>query len=207
MSSLPPPSSPQGVPQSGNGKYIAVAVLLLLGIGALLVWKLRGGEDPKPPPPPIPTASVSATTTSTALVDFVPPPPPEPDAGPDTGAKPVATGNGGPGPNPCEVKVCNGASTTDMENGLGLLGRQTRRKCYEPALSQDPTLAGKVTVSVKVASNGQICSATVTKNEMSMPSVGECAARMIASSGHVPAPRGGCVNVDFPLNYVPQPGH
>ncbi len=206
MSSLPPPSSPQGVPQSGNGKYIAVAVLLLLGMGGLLFWKFRGGDDPKPPPPPLPTASVSATQTSTGLADFVPPPPPEPDAGPDTGAKPVAT-NIGPGPNPCDVKTCNGAATQDMENGLGLLGRQTRRKCYEPALSQDPTLAGKVTVSVKVASNGQICSATVTKNEMSMPSVGECAARMIASSGHVPAPRGGCVNVDFPLNYVPQPGH
>jgi hypothetical protein len=206
MSSLPPASTPQGVPSGGNGKYIAIALILLLGMGGLLFWRLRTPDEPVKPPV-IPTASVSATQTSTGLVDFVPPPPDEPDSGPDTGVKVASTATGGPGPNPCDVKTCNGSPTTDMENGLGLLGRQTRRKCYEPALGQDPTLAGKVTVSVKVASNGQICGANVTKNEMSMPSVGECAARMIASSGHVPPPKGGCINVDFPLNYVPQPGH
>lgn len=204
----PTPSlAPQGVPPSGgNGKYIAVALLLLLGIGALLYWKVFSGPDPVKPVATTPIPSVTTPPTNTGLIDFVPPPPEEPDSGPDTGAKPVSTGSG-VAYNACDVKVCNGTPTTDMENGLGLLGRQTRRKCYEPALSQDPTIAGKVTVSVKVASNGQICAASVTKNEMPMPSVGECAARMIAASGHVPPPKGGCVNVDFPLNYVPQPGH
>ncbi|CAN5252927.1 hypothetical protein BH09MYX1_BH09MYX1_42940 [soil metagenome] len=205
MSSLPPSAPPPGVPSSGgNGKYVIVAVILLLGMGGLAYWRLHTPDDPKPNP--IPTASVTGTPTNTGLVDFVPPPPDEPDSGPDTGAKVVATATG-PALNPCDVRSCNGSASTDMSNGLALLARQTRRKCYEPALSQDPTLAGKVTVSVKVASNGQICSANVAKNEMSITSVGECAARMIASSGRVPPPTGGCVNVDFPLNYVPQPGH
>lgn len=205
MSSASPPSAPHGVPSSGgNGKYIAIALLLLLGMGGILVWKFTGTD---PPPTTHPSATVSAPTTTiqTSHVDDVPPPPPEEDSGPDTGSKVVT--NNGPGPNPCDVKVCNGSSTSDMEGGLAMLARQTRRKCYEPALGQDPTLAGKVTVNVKVASNGQICGASVSHNDMSIPSVGECAARMIAASGRVPPPKGGCVNIDFPLNYVPAGGH
>lgn len=204
MSSLPPPSAPHGVPSSGgNGKYIAIVLLLLFGMGGMLAWKFGVfGDTPKPQPSA--TATVPTTTVPTAHVDDVPPPPPVEDAGPDTGTKVVT--NYGPGPNPCDVKTCNGSPTPDMEGGLAMLARQTRRKCYEPALGQDPTLQGKVTVNIKVASNGQICGASVTNNNMSIPSVGECAARMIASSGHVSAPKGGCVNVDFPLNYVPAGG-
>ena len=204
MSSVPPPSAPHGVPSSGgNGKYIAVAVLLLLGMGAIAAWKFGSGGDTSKPQPSV-TSTVPTTTIPTGHVDDVPPPPPTEDAGPDTGTKVVT--NYGPGPNACDVKTCNGTPTPDMEGGLAMLARQTRRKCYEPALGQDPTLQGKLTVNIRVGANGQICAANVTTNNMSIPSVGECAARMIAASGHVPAPKGGCVNVDFPLNYVPAGG-
>lgn len=204
MSSAPPPSAPHGVPSSGgNGKYIAVVLFLLIGMGAIGFWKFGGGTTPTPQPSV--TSSVPTSTVPTAHMDDVPPPPPTEDAGPDTGSKVVT--NTGPGPNPCDVKTCNGSSTPDLEGGLAMLARQTRRKCYEPALGQDPTLSGKVTVNIKIASNGQICGANVTNNNMSVPSVGECAARMIASSGHVPSPKGGCVNIDFPLNYVAAGNH
>ena len=204
MSSAPPPSAPHGVPSSGgNGKYIAVALFLLLGMGGIAFWKFGGGTTPTPQPSV--TSSVPTSSVPTAHLDDVPPPPPTEDAGPDTGVKVVT--NYGPGPNPCEVKTCNGSPTPDMEGGLAMLARQTRRKCYEPALGQDPTLSGKVTVNIKIASNGQICGANVTSNNMSIPSVGDCAARMIASSGHVPSPKGGCVNIDVPLNYVAAGNH
>ncbi len=199
MSSLPPPSQKTGIPPSGgNGKYIAVAAILLLGIGAIAYWKLHATPPAPPPPIPIPTAS---TVAENPKIDDVPPPPPEPDGGEDAAPKVtvVHTGGGGGG---CGVTVCNGNSSPQMVAGLTMLARQTRRKCYEPALANDPSLQGHVMVKLKISSGGQICSATVQKNDMGSSQVADCAARMLLISGRVPPPKGGCVNVDFPINYV-----
>lgn len=204
MSSVPPPSK-SGVPSSGgNGTYIAVAILLLLGIGGIVAWQLS--KKPAATPTPVATATPSASASApvnTALINEVPLPPPVEDAGPPP--KIVYVGGG----DPCAVNTCNGnvASGSDSERALAMLARQTRRKCYETALVNDPTLQGHVTVRMKIASNGQICSASVAKNDMSTTSVGECAARFLLASGHVPAPKGGCVNLDFPLAYVPMGQH
>ena len=203
MSSVPPPSQ-SGVPSgNNNGIYIALAVLLLLGVGGIVAYKLKG--DTTETPKPLPTATVTASTSATnALIDDVPPPPPVIDAGPAPTV--IYTG---PAADPCTYNVCNGnvAAGGDTEHGLQALALRTRRKCYDPALANDPTLQGHVKVHMKIASNGQICSASVASNDMSNTSVGECAARMLLSSGHVPPPKGGCVNLDFPLNYVPMGQH
>ncbi len=205
MSSVPPPSQ-SGVPSSGsNGMYIALALLLLLGIGGIVAWKLT--SKPDAPPPIVKTAApVVSSAPTNALIDEVPLPPPIVDSGP--AVAPTYTGGGGGG-DPCVYNTCNGNVTagSDTERGLQMLARQTRRKCYDPALGNDPTLQGHVKVHMKIASNGQICSASVASNDMSSSSVGECAARMLLSSGHVPPPKGGCVNLDFPLNYVPMGQH
>lgn len=204
MSSVPPPSQ-SGVPSGGNGTYIAVAVLLLLGIGGILAWQLTQ-KHPATPPPPIAsvTASASSSPVSTALIDEVPLPPPVVDA--STPQPTIVYVGGG---DPCATKVCGGnvPSGSDSERALAMLAHQTRRKCYDPALANDPTLQGHVMVRMKIASNGQICSASVLKNDMPSSSVGECAARMLLASGHVPPPKGGCVELNFPLNYVPMGAH
>jgi hypothetical protein len=186
--------------------YVALALVLLLGIGGIVAWKLSSKPDA---PPPITVAPAAASTTShtTALIDEVPLPPPEVDAGPVV--TPTYTGGGGGGGDPCSYNVCNGnvTSGSDTERGLQMLARQTRRKCYDPALGNDPALQGHVKVHMKIASNGEICSASVASNDMSNSSVGECAARMLLGAGRVPPPKGGCVNLDFPLNYVPMGQH
>lgn len=205
MSSTPPPSQ-SGAPPSGggNGTYIAVAVLLLLGIGGIVAWKLSGKPQVQPKPVAIVTPSASASASvNSALIDEVPLPPPVIEAGPPPTVKYVGGGD------PCATTVCNGnvVEGSDSERGLAMLARSTRRKCYDPALANDPTLKGHVTVRMKIASNGQICSASVLKNDMSTTSVGDCAARMLLSAGHVPPPKGGCVELNFPLNYVPMGQH
>ncbi len=205
MSSVPPPSQ-SGVPSgNSNGIYIALAIVLLLGIGGIVAYKMKGGHDETPNKPnPVASASASASAAPTnALIDEVPLPPPVIDAGPAPTVQYT-----GPAADPCSYAVCNGNVTTgsDTEHGLQMLARQTRRKCYDPALANDPTLQGHVKVHMKIASNGQICSASVASNDMSTTSVGDCAARMLLASGRVPPPKGGCVNLDFPLNYVPMGG-
>ncbi len=206
MSSVPPSQS--GVPpSSGNNKmYIALALVLLLGIGGIIAWRFSGaGEGPKPGPTVSVATVASSAPANNALLDDIPPPPPVIEAGPAPTV--VYSGNGGG--DPCSYNVCNGnvATGSDTERGLQMLARQTRRKCYDPALGNDPTLHGHVNVKMKIASNGTICSAAVASNDMGSTSVGECAARMLQASGHVPPPKGGCVNLDFPLNYVPMGQH
>jgi hypothetical protein len=206
MSSVPPSQS--GVPPSGgnNKTYIVLVVVLLLGIGGLVAYKFSGGgEGPKPATTTTVASVASSAPTNNPALDDIPPPPPVIEAGP----APTVVYSGGGGGDPCAYNVCNGnvASGSDTERGLQLLAHQTRRKCYDPALANDPTLQGHVKLKMKIASNGTICSASVLSNDMPSGSVGECAARMLQSSGHVPPPKGGCVNLDFPLNYVPMGQH
>ncbi len=184
----PPP------PQGGNGKYILVALLFLLGIGAL-VWKLRAPGDPQPVPV-IPSAPVTLPTNP--KIDDVPPPPPEePDSGPEEVKKPTTADNGCRG-----ITRCSGSATPDLETALAFRAKQAHR-CYDQALAQDSTLQGKVQISVRVASNGNVCSAGVASNDMGNPSVAQCVARTFASAGHFPAPKGGCIDANVPISFVP----
>lgn len=205
MSSVPPPSQ-SGVPSgNNNGMYIALALLLLLGIGGIVAYKLKsGGNDTAKPTPTASVAPSASVTAANTLIDEVPLPPPVIDAGPAPTVQYT-----GPAADPCSYNVCNGTvgAGSDTEHGLQMLALQTRRKCYDPALANDPTLQGHVKVHMKIAANGQICSANVSSNDMSNSSVGDCAARKLLASGRVPPPKGGCVNLDFPLNYVPMGQH
>lgn len=189
-STPPPPAS------SGHGKFIAVAVLLLLGIAFIVAWRFLDVPSSGP------TARVDAASSATVApidtrVDDVPPPPPVEDAGPDSGTRFV-----GPAVRPCDVTACSGKISADTEASLAMLARQTRKKCYEPALTQDPSLKGHVDLRLKIGADGSICAANVESADPGMQQTGECTARLILAAGRVPAPLG-CVNVKFPVNYKP----
>ena len=189
--------TPQGVP-SGNGKFIALALLLLGAIGAVIAWKtcqkppepiVLGPVDAGPPPRPTKT-----------IDDDIPLPPPVEDAGPDAGKKAttaVFTGN------QCDAKKCTGSAGSDVETALSFRAKQAHR-CYDNALGQDPTLRGKVSIAVRIGSNGQACSAGVASNEMaSAPGVANCVAGYFRGQAF-PTPKGGCVDVNIPINFVPR---
>lgn len=191
----PSPSTPPGVPSSGNAKYAVIAVLLLGGVGAVVAWKM-GQKPPEPqvvyadaaPPPP--------KSTGRNLDDEVPLPPPVEDAGEEK--KPVGTVKA---TSQCDVKSCNGGSTPELEKALAFRASQARR-CYNNALAQDSTLQGKVVVSVRIASDGHVCSSNVASNEMGSQSVAACAAGSFRGI-NFPAPKGGCVDVNVPLKFSP----
>lgn len=189
--------TPEGVP-SGNGKFIALALLLLGAIGAVIAWKtcqkppepiVLGPVDAGPPPRPTKT-----------IDDDIPLPPPIEDAGPDAGKKAttaVFTGN------QCDAKKCTGSAGSDVETALSFRAKQAHR-CYDNALGQDPTLRGKVSIAVRIGSNGQACSAGVASNEMaSAPGVANCVAGYFRGQAF-PTPKGGCVDVNIPINFVPR---
>jgi hypothetical protein len=185
------------VPPSGNGKFIVLALLLLGAIGGVIAWKtcqkptepvVIGPPDAGPPPRP-----------SKNIDEDIPPPPAVEDAGADAGKKPpqVFTGN------QCDVKKCGGSTNSEVETALSFRAKQAHR-CYDNALGQDPTLRGKVSIAVRIGSNGQACSAGVASNELtSAPGVANCVAGYFRGQ-NFPAPRGGCVDVNIPINFVPR---
>jgi hypothetical protein len=102
----------------------------------------------------------------------------------------------------CEAK-CSGTAPPELEQALQVRGSQTRR-CYNTALAQDSSLKGHVTIAVKIASNGNLCSANILSNDMGSAGVAACAANIFRGNPNYPSPHGGCVEADIPLAFVPQ---
>jgi hypothetical protein len=192
-----PSIPPAGVPDSDNTKYGIVALVLLLGTCGLVAWKMKGDsptttsvptvtaptalppitrrDEPEAPPPPDPVATVKATGNGTA----------------------VANNGGGGGPSGCTPK-CTGSAGDDLVGALAQRGRMARR-CYERELANDPKLSMRMTMNVRVGSNGSTCSATPSGES---GSIGACVANFYRTGGFPPA-KGGCAEVNVPLNFVP----
>jgi hypothetical protein len=190
QSSLRPPTN-----SSGSSKYIAVVAFLGLGLVGLLVWKHYSAD-----PAPVIAAAPSAVSSSLAPhEDDVPPPPPEEDSGPDTGPPKSAVVSNGP---VCDARICSGGMTSDLEAALAFRAK-TAHKCYDDALAQDSTLHGSVKISVRIASNGNLCSANAATTDLANPSVAACIAARFRQAGHFPPPSGGCLDVNVPISLMP----
>jgi hypothetical protein len=198
VSANPPPSSSLRPPvHGGSGKYVAVVGLLGAGLAGLLLWKSCSQKlDPLTNNVPVTSSVPSNTPPPPLTVDIPPPPDIEDAAGPEAGTRYVTLGN------PCEVRSCGGAVTADLETALAFRAKQAHR-CYDSALAQDPTLEGHVKISVRVASNGQVCNAAVAANDLANAAVSQCIANMFRASGHFPAPKGGCVDANVPIALLP----
>lgn len=199
VSRAPPPSSkqPAGVPSSGGALYVVVALVLLALIGGAVAWKMCQ----KPPTPPVLVIDAGPPPIKSGRNpdDDVPLPPPIEDAGSqDAGKKIIIVQQG----NQCNATKCTGTSGSELENALQFRAKQAHR-CYDNALAQDPTLRGKVTVAVRVGSNGQVCSAGIASNDMGSQTVPACVSGYFRGA-NFPAPKGGCVDVNIPINFVPR---
>ncbi len=192
-SSRPPP----GVPPSSNAKYAIVVLVLLCGMGAIF-W-LRKPSASTAAPPPVASVAPSAALTNSKLDDIPPPPPPEDssEAKPTTGPHVIYVQNAG-----CDGK-CRGTSPPELGQALQVRASQARR-CYNQALAQDSQLKGHVSIAVRIGPGGNVCSANVASNDMGTPNVANCAANIFRSAATYPSPRGGCVDANIPISFVPQ---
>ena len=199
---MSPPTSrpPAGVPtSSGNTKYAIIAVVLLLGVGGLVA--LRSFSSQPAPLPPLPSASVAQSAeppTNPKLDDIPPPPPPEEPVEAGPAPRIAVAPNAG-----CESKCSEKYSTTELTQAITVRAQQARR-CYNQALTQDSSLKGKVSIAVRVGPSGNVCSVSVASNDMGTPAVANCAANIFRNSLY-PAPKGGCVDANIPLSFVPTP--
>ncbi|MGH7271383.1 MAG: AgmX/PglI C-terminal domain-containing protein [Polyangiaceae bacterium] len=189
------------MPPSGNAKYAVIALLMLIGVVALFLWRRHVNRANAAPAPP-PTIARSAEPPSNPKLDDIPLPPPTEDTAEE---KPETKTSGRGAYNPaqgCEGK-CKGVAPPELEQAIQVRAAKARR-CYNQALSQDSSLKGHVIINVRIGPAGNICAASVASNDMGTPSVANCAANMFLASGGYPAPRGGCVEARVPLSFVAQ---
>lgn len=191
---------PKQQPAGGHKAFIALTLILLSATAGLIVWKFTGGSRNDP----VPTIDSAPTTDYERPADNpLPPPPPPPPPPEEPSAAPSAQNPVAPvrsGKSACGG-TCEGEATAALRAALAGRGGAGRR-CYEKSLSQNATLRGRMTVHVRVGSNGSVCSASVTNDELHDPGLSNCIVGVFRAS-NLPEPSKGCVDVDVPLNFVP----
>jgi outer membrane biosynthesis protein TonB len=187
------PKPPQS---SGGAIYIIAALALVAAIGGLICWKLKGGSELPAP------VAIAPSVATTPMRDPPPPPPPE---------EPVAAvvDSGAPHRPTAAVVACGNKCSGTINSALSsaMSARAgSARPCYERALRVNSALQGKLTVSVKVDPQGNVCAASIAQDAIHSPEVSNCVTGMFRSA-RFPAPSGGgCVEVQIPLSFVPREG-
>jgi hypothetical protein len=184
---------------SGAPALIVASLAMSLAIGGLLWWKLGSAK-----PPAAASAPAVATTVATPVLERPPPPPPpppppsvEPEPPPPQAAQRVRAGAlAAPG---CAGR-CTGTAGADLQSALRTKAGAAR-SCYERALRQNAMLQGRMTVAVRVGAQGRICGANLVSNDLGDSGVANCVAGVFRS-GSLPAPSGGCVDLQVPMNFV-----
>jgi len=206
-SQKPPAGSmpPAGVPTKSGSGLVWIALVLLVAGGGGVYFRTQKSADSevqtetKVTAPP-PTADVAAKAAA-ELNDAPPPPPPEeptevkPDPSAADSAKTQATKSSGG----CSG-TCQGAETPALVSAIRATAGQARN-CYNRALRLNTGLEGKMTASVRVGPNGAACQVNIVGDTLNDAGVRSCVTQMFRANPY-PAPQGGCVQIDVPLNFV-----
>lgn len=184
---------------SGVGVYVAGIGIMAVAIVGLLVWRSRASA----PQPQIVTATATVTAAAPPPPQFAPPPPPkietEPEPTASASASPSAkAGTGGGGPNPCG-KCGEGEGNSSLSSAVQSAAAGARG-CYNRAL-QKGEVQGRMSVSVQVGSNGQVCGAAITNDTVGSPQVSSCVLSRFQGRSF-PPPTKGCVVVNVPINFT-----
>jgi hypothetical protein len=116
-----------------------------------------------------------------------------------------------PGPSPAAQSAttsfapggaCSGEVQPQLAQVLSNRATQSRR-CYERLLRSKPSAEGKYVVSLRLSKRGKVEHARLVKDEVGDAEMASCVLSRFRSASY-PAPRGGCADINVPLNYEPQ---
>lgn len=209
------PSLPPEIPkQSLAPLWIGLAALVAI-IGVVGALASRPADEAQkselaaktapaltPAPGASPAQPAAAPPALPVLEHELPPPPPARSipAGSALLAAPGPSAASAPRDPDCD-DPCRGRETPELLGSLRTKAGQAR-SCYERALSNDSSLAGKLEVALRVGANGAACSASIVKNTLRDAALESCALARFRG-GKYPPPSGGCVDVSVPMNFMP----
>lgn len=180
--------------------FALAAVAMLLLIGGLIYWKT---SSDKQEPVAATTVSVAPTAPPPPTLEE-PPPPPPPVAEPEDAGAPGVKGTKKVASTTTSVGGCGGeCNGTEAPSFRAQLAGVARRAhgCYERALRNNDMLEGRMTVSLRVGTSGQVCSANVSSNQTGDPALSNCVTQIFRSA-QFSAPQKACVEAQVPLNFV-----
>lgn len=192
-------TAPSSLPplKKTDGKYIVIALLLLLGAGALWFFvKTDGSESEVEVVQPTPDASVREQFAPEIEIQEQE----ATDGGPDDAsvAKTMQ-----PSPSPADWE-CYG--TIDEAAVLNVINGQPRKQvqtCYERRLKDDNLLQGSMKVLLTIGASGNVRTVSVD-GSLDDPTVFACV-RRVAKTWKFPEPKGGCVRIAVPFQMTPEP--
>jgi hypothetical protein len=104
--------------------------------------------------------------------------------------------------NDCDLTDCTVEPSPQLIDSVRARAAEAR-SCYEEALKATPTLAGRIVVSFRVTHEGRACPIKFTQNELGAASALEPCIRGVLECSY-PKPKGGCVDFNLPLKFVPE---
>lgn len=187
-----------GLTKSSPVPYV-VGILVLLLLSGVLLWATFWRKPASASAPMVTSASVKAPveTAEPRMAIDIPAPPPiaeEPDATPPKSAI--------PGKSLC-ASPCEGSAPPALRSALSA-SASAARGCYERALRTDPTLEGRMTVAVRVASNGSVCSASIANSTLRSSQVNSCVTGLFTGKRFPAVTEGRCADVHVPLSFTPK---
>jgi hypothetical protein len=170
----------------------------LAPIGVVLVWVVlscAGARDRATPATPEPSADPSSRVTmQSAAKPNRGTPAPEPGKGDAPSlVQPV---------NDCDIAVCAGNASDALIDAIRSRASQARG-CYEAALKQTPTSAGRLMLNLRIAYDGTSCPLRAAQNELPEATTLLPCLRSLLEIQY-PKPRNGCVELNLPLKFVPE---
>jgi hypothetical protein len=101
------------------------------------------------------------------------------------------------------VGVCNGHATEALVRALSARAGQARA-CYEQLLRSSPHASGRLLVALRVDATGEVSSAEAIEDDVREPALTTCTLERL-KRGLLPAPAGGCANINVPLRFEVKP--
>lgn len=99
----------------------------------------------------------------------------------------------------------SGSGDFDVQAVIRLIN--TRRaaitRCYETQLRTDPTLSGRVAVTMTIQESGSVTGVRATENTTGSDAVAACVVRVISGFRFTPGPTDGSVTYSFPFVFEP----
>ncbi|RYZ11716.1 MAG: AgmX/PglI C-terminal domain-containing protein, partial [Myxococcaceae bacterium] len=96
--------------------------------------------------------------------------------------------------------VCTGTPGVALATAIRETATKARR-CYIDALTEDPTLEGKLTPYLRVDATGAVCDVSLAAVDPTVASLGPCVQRAFEGASYPPPDRG-CVVVSLTLAFT-----
>lgn len=104
--------------------------------------------------------------------------------------------------NDCDQTVCSGDASDALVAAIRERAAEARG-CYESALKETTTLAGRVVIALRVAHDGRGCPLRFEHSDISDSKALVACLRTLLESSY-PKPPKGCVDFELPLKFVPE---